>query len=208
MAFPLIPLIAAGAGIAANAAGSVIQGKEDAANQEAAIRARNQAVQQELKRQGKFNRRAADVFTDSLAMFRPQAIDRRMTQAGGTVANAVSGNLPTEYGSIGSMLAPSPLAADEATFVGRGAAEGRQFGDSLGSILTRDQWLTENARRLAQKAHKLGLISNYAQGSARTNAIEQAVAGPNSQQQPSIWGPLLQAGGTIGSYLAGQNWNG
>lgn len=204
MVFPLLPILGAVAGTAANAIGSAISGQEDAANQEAAIRARNQAVRHELKRQQKFNRRAADVFTDSLGIYAPDAIDSRMASAGQTVGGAVSGNAPTDFGSIGSMLAPSALGADAAAFTGRGAAEGRQFSDSLGSLLTRDQWLEENARLLAKKAHKLALISDASQGSARVNNIEQAVAGQNSQEQPSIWGPLLQAGGTIGSYVAGK----
>jgi len=205
MVFPLLPIIGALAGTAASAAGSMISGQEDAANQIAAIRARNEAVRQELKRQNKFTRKSADIFTDSLGMYRPEAIARRTADAGQTVGNAVSGNLPTDFGSIGSMLAPSALAADGAMFASRGAAEGQQFGDSLGSILTRDQYLTDNARKLAQKAHKLGLVSDFSQGSARVSNIEQAVAGQNSQQQPSIWGPLLQAGGTVAGYLGGKN---
>lgn len=204
MVFPLIPVIGALAGTAANAIGSVMQGQQDAANQEAAIRARNEAVRQELKRQQKFNRKAANVFTDSLGVYAPDAIDNRMAKAGATVGNAVSGNIPTDFGTIGTMLAPGAMQQDAATFAGRGAAEGQQFGDSLGAILTRDQWLAENARTLAKKAHKLGLISDFAKGSARTNLIEQEVAGPNSQEAPSMWGPILQAGGTIGSYLAGR----
>lgn len=204
MVFPLIPLLVAGAGAAANAVGSMIQGREEAENEEAAIRARNKAVRQELRRQGKYTRKAADIFTDSLDIYSPDEMASRMADAGATTSGAVAGNLPTDFGSIGSALAPTALAADERAFVNQGAADGQRFAGTLGQLLSHDQYLTENERALAATRHKLDKIADFSRGSARVNQIEQAVAGKNSQQQPSIWGPLLQAGGTIGSYLAGQ----
>lgn len=205
MVFPLIPIIAGVAGAAASGIGSMIQGREAAANEEAAIRARNQAVQRELRRQGKFTRQAADVFTDSLGIFKPDAIQRRMADADATTTGAVVGNIPTgDFGSIGSMVAPAAMQAEGQQFAAAGAGRGQQFGDSLGQLLSHDQWLTENARVLAAKQRKLNRISDFSQGSARVNQIEQAVAGKNSQEQPSIWGPLLQAAGTVGSYVAGK----
>ena len=90
MVFPLIPIIAGAAGAAASGIGSMIQGQEAAANEEAAIRARNQAVQRELRRQGKFTRQAADVFTDSLDIFKRISNGARLLFALGTIVAVMS----------------------------------------------------------------------------------------------------------------------
>lgn len=191
-------------GAGANALGSMLTGQEEAANAEAAIRARNKVTRRELKRQDKFTRNAANVFTNALDYFDADRVDTRMDKADRQATGAVVGNIPMEFGSIGSALAPAALQEDAATFTGKGAAEGQQFGDSLGQLLSHDQWLLNNDRALSRTGHKLNRISDFARGSAGVSAIEQAVAGGNAQQPPSIWGPVLQAGGTIGSYLAGQ----
>lgn len=191
-------------GAGANALGSMLTGQEEAANAEAAIRARNKVTRRELKRQDKFTRNAAGVFTNALDLFDADRVDTRMQRADNQATGAVVGNLPTDFGSIGTALAPQALQKDAATFTGEGAAEGQKFGDTLGQLLSHDQWLFNNDRALAKTGHKLNRISDSARGSAGVSAIEQAVAGGNAQTPPSIWGPLLQAGGTIGSYLVGQ----
>lgn len=191
-------------GAGASAIGSMMQGREDAANQEAIIRAQNKVTKRELRRQNRYNRNAADVFTNAVDIFSPERVENRMAKADRQTTGQVTDNLPTDFGSIGTGLAPAALGADEAAFVGKAADENARHADTLGQLLSHDQYLFNNDRALAKTGHKLGRISDFARGSANVANIERAVAGGNVQPQQSIWGPILQAGGTIGSYLAGQ----
>lgn len=197
-------ILPAVASIGANAIGGMMAGREEAENTEAAIKARNKATKQELKRQNKYNRKAADVFTDSLALFRPNRVDRMMDKADDQATGLVIDNMPVNFGSIGSGLAPPTAAADEKQFAALANRENVRHGLSLGQLLSHDQYLTLTNRALDKRTHDLNRISDFARGSANVNAIEQAVAGGNAQQPPSIWGPVLQTAGTIGAHLAGQ----
>lgn len=197
-------VIPALAGSVINAIGQRKAGQEAAENEIAAIKARNKAVNRELRRQNRYTRKAADIFTDAIDIFEPEGIAHRQAKAAKTTGKYVVGNLPTEFGSIGTALAPQALRADEAAFVDRAAGENEAFGQGLADLLAHDQYLNLNQRALAKTGHKLNQISDFARGSAGVNVIEQAVAGKNAQQPPSLWGPVLQAAGTIVPYVAGQ----
>jgi hypothetical protein len=200
-------LMAASAGLSAG--GAAIQRSEADANANSIASARNGVLQQYLDRQRKLGEEGRGYFDTRMQDYAPgkqaEALDKAQAdRTEGILKNVSAPNVDAVplTGStpqvVKSEIAKRMLATfQQATDRAKAAGKLSGYGDS---------WLGNNLG-VADTARRVGTVNNFSQNEAALLPNEQQFAEVAARKQPSIWGPILSAGGNLVASAAGRGAN-
>lgn len=197
------------ASAALSAGGAAITRSEQDANANSIASARNGVLQQYLDRQRKLGQEGRGYFDKRMEDYAPgkqgEALDKAQTErtdsilkdvsAPNTDAIPLTGSTPQVVkGEIAKrMLTTFQQATDRAKAAGKVGGYG-------------DTWLGNNFG-VADTARRVGTVNNFSQNEAALLPNEQQFAEIAARKQPSMWGPILSAGGNMLAAGAGRGWN-
>ena len=196
-------LALAAAATAMSAGGSIVNAREQAANQKRMANASNAAAEAEIARQHQYQDEAAGAFGNTLSAFQPQA----QTDAASKAATDRTAFIESH------LTQPPQLAATGATPAAAQSAIGKTILDAFDKSKERarayaklgsyDDTMFGNNLALNQGGQKVGMVNNFAQGSSALLPSAQRAGAANAYRAPSGFGDLLKAGGSaLGIYGA------
>ncbi len=197
--------VTGGAGLALNIVGGMISRAEATKNANAQAAARNAALTQYLQKQAALSDEGRGYLNTNVDKYAPgntqlpDAQDNRtgvITKTVGQMSdpNAIPttrGAPPAVRGEIAKrMLEAFNRSTDHAKAMGKVGGYG-------------DQWFNNNID-INDTNRKVGTLNNFARGNASILQSQQDLAEIGATRQPSLWGPILQAGGQFALGAAGR----
>jgi hypothetical protein len=193
----------------ASAGGAIMNSNAQAANQAAAIRAKNEGVAKMLADQAAQQKTATDVFNSTLQNnFQGDKPQQQLQQSQANDTTAILGNAPTTdvlAGGATSSAAPKVVqdAADKS--IASRMQKTAQFGQNLGNLTGYGTANGVVGRNLADAGRKISTAGDFARQAGNVDTALTNANIANSQKPPSPWGDLLGTAGQLGGYYAGQN---
>lgn len=197
------------ASTAMSVGGGMISRNEANSSAAAQAAARQRVLRESLDRQSALGKEAGGIFKDRMKDYGPGAqknaladsqasrtaditsnIEAPPTAAASTVPLAGSAPAVVKGEIAKRMLASFTAATDKAKALGK-----------LGGYS--DNWMN-NGVGVTDASRRIGTINNFSRGEAAILPGMQDLAQAGAVEQPSIWGPLLTAGGSIMSGMAGK----
>lgn len=185
-----------GAGMALNAGGSILGGMNSQGRVAAVQRARNDAMQREMERQGQYMAEVTPIVVEHLGTRSAENEASQRDTAFKARDAAITANQGQPQVAIASQSEPGQgeyarIAANLGRIVSDNArrqAVLSSYGDAA----------AENSRSFKKASDKVGTISNFAAGSASVLPAEFASADANAyaDNPPSPFADLLKAAGT------------
>lgn len=206
MCDPMSALAVASAG--ATIGGQVMQSNEAAANQAAAINAKNDAAARTIAAEKNLQDKSTAIFGQTLQPYQGTAPAQALNTAQAANTNAITSNAPSAASLAGGATtgnAPKVVQDSENSTVAARVKDLGQKGAALGNLTGYDSMNQGNDRALQDSKLKIGTIGDFAKQQATVgDALEQADVA-NSQKAPSPFGDLLKGAGQLGSFYAGKN---
>lgn len=198
-------MLAASAALAAG--GAAVTSHENRKNAEGIAAARSRVLKDSIGRQRKYGEEARGYFDKRMEDYapdaQPQTLDKAQTERTDSILKNVSspataGDIPLSgstpqvvKGEIAKrMLTTFQQATDRAKAAGKVGGYG-------------DNWLGNNFG-VADTARRIGMVNNFSTNDAALLPAEQDFAQISATRQPSIWGPILSAGGNVMAGAAGR----
>lgn len=197
------------AGTAMTAGGGMISSNEAQDNANGIAAARNSVLMDTIRRQNGFMKQSGEILDNRMQDFtkpaQKEALNTAQTERGTANANnitaspapatgipGISGSAPTIVkGEIAKrMLDSFKGATDNAKRLGKLGG----YGDTWGG----------NTIGVADAGRRIGTFNNFSQGENAILPSMQDYAQIQATQKPSIWGPLLTAGGQMLAGVAGR----
>lgn len=185
-------------GFGLTAAGSAQQAREEQKNEKRQIKARNRATHEAVTRDKKYQRRAADVFSQALHV--PAGVPDTIANAGHSAAKDFVGSTPTaaDVGSLllGPNISPEAAAAERAA-LDRTLGNARDESRRLGALTGWSEGMGKFGQRLDRYGRRIGDISDIASRMLALTPLARDVAAANATKTASGTGPALSAAGVI-----------
>jgi len=197
-----VPLI----GMAVSAAGSVMNAKNASDNQNAMIKARNDATEANFAQQDVIGKHAQEVFANTLGGFDRTKQTAGLGAAQGKREAAVTGNTgasqTNEYAPAPGS-APQVVKSDIARKIGEAVQAGRSRGLAFSKLAGQQDVNLGNSIDLGRSRGVLGQDSSFAGGIANLLPLQQGAAANNAYRNPSMLGDMLKLGGMGASMYGG-----
>lgn len=189
--------VTAGLGLGASIAGSLISRSEATKNANATAAARNAVLQPYLEKQRGLETEGRGYLDKTLGTYAPgntqlqDAQDARNATISGTVGNMSDPNtVPTTRGAppaVKGEIAKRMLDAFQ-----RSTAHAKALGNAGGYG---DQWFNNNVD-INDTSRNIGVLNNFSRGNTGILQSQQDLAEAAAYKRPSLWGSILQAGGS------------
>lgn len=192
------PVLAAG--LAAQAGGSYLNGREQQAGQRRTMDAQNNAVEDEIARQHGYQADAGQAFADTLTGYQPGAQQGSLSAAQQTRGSTLraAATAPSS-GTVAPGSAPTMVKSEVGRKSDQAVAAARTGATNLGNLGGWDDVRFDNALDINRGAQRIGAIGDAAGGSSRLLPIDLKSATANSYRAPKPYGDLLQLGGQAAS---------
>jgi hypothetical protein len=202
----MLPLALAAGGTAASIFGGLLGQKDAEEDKRARTEARMASLRRSLARQDAFSGEARGYFDTRMGDYAPGVQDTRLTSAQGARTNAITSNItvPTADDVTYSRSAPDVVRgalAKRMLGVFNDATERAKAAGALGGY--GDTW-QGNALGVADTGRRIATVNDFSRQEAALLPMEQDLAEAGAAKKPSMWGPILQAGGNLATSFAGR----
>lgn len=197
------------ASAALSAGGAAVSSHEANKNAEREAGARNSVLAASLKRQRGYGDEARTYFDNRMKDYEKPAQAASLEKAQTDRTTGITGNISTPSANdiplSGS--APAVVKGEIAKRMLTAFNDATSRAKALGKVGGYgDNWLGNNTG-VADTARRVGTINNFSQNDAALLPAEQDLAQIGARRTPSIWGPVLSAGGNILAAGAGSGWS-
>lgn len=205
----MINPVTGGLGLAASVAGSLISRSEAIKNANAQAAARNAVLKQYTDKQAALENEGRGYLNKTLDTYAPGNTQLQDAQAGrnATISNTVGAasdpnTVPTTNGAppaVKGEIAKRMLEAFQ-----RSTAHAKALGNTGGYG---DQWFNNNVG-INDTSRNIGVLNNFSRGNTGILQSQQDLAETAAYKRPSLWGPILQAGGSALLGASGRGFGG
>lgn len=197
------------ASAALSAGGAAISSSEARSNANSRANARNSVLAQSLDRQAQWGKEARGYFDSRMGDYEKPAQEASLTKAQDNrtaditknMTTPTTGDIPLSGSTpevVKSEIAKRMLTTfQQATDRAKAAGKVGGYGDT---------WLGNNMG-VTDTARRVGTVNNFSANDAALLPARQDLAEIGATKAPSIWGPLLSAGGQVVAAGAGRGWN-
>lgn len=197
--------VTAGIGLGASIIGGIISRNDATKNANAQAAARNAVLQQYLNKQAGLEKEGRGFLDNVMAKYAPgntQLADAQGNRTGvitDTVGNMSDPNaIPTTRGAspaVRGEIAKRMLSAFQ-----RSTDHAKAMGKMGGYT---DQWFNNNVG-INDASRNIDVLNNFSRGNTGILQSQQDLAEAAAYKRPSLWGPILQAGGQFALGAAGR----
>jgi hypothetical protein len=202
----MLPIAAAITGGLASGLGGLISQREAEEDARRRTEARMASLRRSLARQDAFAGEARGHFDTRMGDYAPGVQDTRLADAQGARTEAITSNItvPTADDVPYSRSAPAVVRgtlAKRMLGVFNDATERAKTAGALGGY--GDTW-QGNALGVADTGRRIATVNDFSRQEAAMLPMEQDLAEAGAAKKPSLWGPILSAGGNLAASFAGR----
>lgn len=196
--FDPVSLAIMGGGMAAKLGGDLISRRDAIENANAIAEARNSVLLKYLSDQKKLEQEGRGYLKTTLDTYAPGNTQLPDAQAArtGVITSTMGG--PSDPGDITvSRSAPKNVRGTIAKRMLASFEDATERAKAMGSLGGYgDQWSNNNAG-IVDTGRRINTLNNFSRGNSGILSSQQDLAQIGATQQPSIWGPVLSAGGSL-----------
>lgn len=199
----LDPISLAGTGL--GIVGSIMNGKQEAKNEQRMADARTRAMLDNFAQQDKLSAQSRQQFQDALGDFSKPQQQQNLENVGQERTNAIQANInanKVDYNPA-SENAPEVVKSEIAKRMADAMEKGRANATSLGKMGAWGDVQFGNQAGLARRGSQVGEFSNFARNVAGMMPLQMEVAAKNARKAPSMIGDLFKLAGTGMSMVGG-----